>query len=50
MLCPNSQLFITIATAVGRQPIWMTPSNSPISKTPRLVQDSGTYLLYRPSY
>jgi len=46
-LCPNSQVFITMATWVGQGPIWMTPRNWPTSKILNLVQKSGTYFLYR---
>ena len=46
ILCANSQLFVTVATGVGRGPIWMTSWNWPISKTPTSIQESVTCLLY----
>jgi len=39
-----------MATRVGRKSVWMTPWNWLTSKTPSLVQDSGTCNLYGSSY
>jgi len=39
-----------MATGVGLRQISLTELNSPTQKTPRLVQESGTYLLQKPSY
>jgi len=44
--CENS---VTVATEVGWGPVWMIPLHCPTSKTPTLVQESGTYLPYKPS-
>jgi len=45
--CEN---FVATATGVGWGPVWMISLHSPTPETPTLIQESGTYLLYKLSY
>ena len=42
--------FVTMATGVGWGPVSMIPLHCPTPKTPTFVQESGTSLLYKPTY
>jgi len=44
------QNFVAMATRVGRGRIWLTSLNRPTLKNPWSMQESWTYLSYKPSY
>jgi len=50
LLFYRRRTFVTIASGVGWGPVSVMPSHCPTPKTPTLVRESGTYLLYKPSY
>jgi len=48
--CQNFQIFVTMAIGVGVKQILHAQLNSPTLKTLCLVQELGTYLVYKPTY
>jgi len=48
--CATCENFVTVATGVGWCPGWMIPLHCWMPKNSTLVQESCTYLLYKPNY
>jgi len=48
--CGNMQKFHYLGNSISLGLVWMIPIHCLTPETPTFVQESGTYLLYKPSY